>query len=125
MEKNKTVSISPEENQRRIRSAFTRFARMSEWDSEDSRFITLALKGRMDKFLVGALEAAIITPKETGAAAVYPAIEQAFVAEMQEKLDLGLIAELYNRIPRETVALQGTATEVAGSPNGASRSNCL
>ena len=67
----------------------------------------------MDKFWEGALEAAKITPKETGTSAVYPAIDQSFVAGLRENPNLQLVSELYNRIPRETVALQETALEVA------------
>lgn len=112
MEKNKSLSISLEERKRRIRSTFTRFARMTEWDRDDSRFIELALHGRMDKFWEGALEAVIISPKETGIVAVYPAVDQSLVTELRKKSDPSLIAEFYNRIPRETVGLLETAAEV-------------
>ena len=113
IQKIEPIPLSREESQRRIRSAFTRFARMSEWDHDNSRFIKLALNGRMEQFWEGALEAAKITPKETGTSAVYPAIDQSFVAGLRENPNLQLIAKLYNRIPRETVALQETALEVA------------
>ena len=108
MQKTESRPLSREETQRRIRSAFTRFSRMSEWDHQNSRFITLALNGRIEQFREGALEAAKITSKETATLAVYPAIDQSFVAGLRENPNLQLITEL-----RETVALREADLEVA------------
>ena len=107
------LKIEEAEKQRRHKSAFTKLSRIAERKPDKAAFIKQALNGRMDKYWESALEAATITPKETGTVAVYPAIDESFATALREEPNAELLAQLYNRLPRETVALQETATEIA------------
>jgi tetratricopeptide (TPR) repeat protein len=61
----------------------------------------------------GALEAATIASQSAGNAAVYQAIDQAIAESLRERPNLNVVVDLYDRLPRDTVALQKTALEVA------------
>jgi tetratricopeptide (TPR) repeat protein len=99
---------------RRRRSAFETLVQRAQIVPGDADLIRQLLTAdNLDSLWEGALDAATIASQSSGDAAVYRAIDMALAQSLRERPNLNVVIDLYNRLPRDTVAMQETAIEVA------------
>ncbi len=96
----------------RFKNIFVNLTRRADRRPEDAVFLAQALDGRVEQYCFEALDAALEATKGQGEKVIYPVIDQIIASYLREKPNLRLIADLHNRLPRDTIALQETATEV-------------
>ena len=105
-------TIDREELLRRRRSAFETLVQRAQIAPEDADLIRQLLTAdNLDGLWEAALEAATIASQSSGD--VYRAIDLALAESLRERPNLNVVVDLYNRLPRDTVALQETAIEAA------------
>jgi hypothetical protein len=107
-------AVDREELLRRRRSAFETLVQRAQNVPADADLIRQLLTAdSLDSLWEGALEAATIASQSAGNAAVYSAIDRAIADSLRKRSNLKVVVDLYDRLPRDTVALQETALEVA------------
>jgi tetratricopeptide (TPR) repeat protein len=96
----------------RARQYFLILARRAEANPEVAEAVSRILGDRIAENWEPALEAAMQAAESFESAQVHPVIDATIAKSLREKPDLHLVAELYNRIPIDTVSLKQTAFEV-------------
>ena len=101
-----------EVRRQRARNYFLALARRAEANPEAADVLSSVLAGRVAEYWEPAFEAAMQAAENFEFAHVHPVIDEVIAKSLREKPDLNLIAELYNRIPLDTVLLKETGLEV-------------
>ena len=96
----------------RAKNYFLSLARRAELKPEDAHLLSMMLADRVAEYWEAAFEAAMEAAENFEYAQVHPVIDAAIARSLRERPDLRLVAELYNRIPLETVLLKQTGLEV-------------
>jgi hypothetical protein len=111
MADNTDNEIAPERRREMLKHAFETLVERAQYRAEDVRFIAQLLNRDVAGHWAGAIDAATIT-SQTVNDAVYHAIDLALSQALKANPLLEVVADLYNELPRDTVALQRTAIEV-------------
>lgn len=96
----------------RAKSYFLFLARRAETNPQDAEVLSGMLADRVTEYWEPAFDAAMEAAEELEYAQVHPLIDAVIARSLREKPDLNLVAELYNKIPLETVLLKQTGLEV-------------
>ena len=96
----------------RVKNYLLILSRRSEADSTAAETIALVLGERIAEYWEPALDAAMKAAEHFEFAQAHPVIDAVIAKSLREKPDLNLIADLYNKIPLDTVLLKQTGLEV-------------
>jgi hypothetical protein len=97
----------------RAKRYFINLARRAETNPDDAEFFSRFIGERLTKNWEPMLEAAIQADETLERSKVQPLIDAAIAKSLREKRNLSLIADLYNRLPQDSIQLKQTIVEVS------------
>ncbi len=106
------ISRPTEKQIERAKKYFLALARRAEAKPTDAEVLSAILSDRISEYWESALAAAMQAAESLDSGQAYPVIDEIIAKYLREKQDLQLVAELYNRLPLDTVLLRQTSLEV-------------
>jgi len=107
------ANLERKDRDERIKAFLLTLARRTQTNEKAAQTIAMILADRIADYWQPALEASMQAAESLGGdEEIYPVIDTVIAKSIREKPDLNLAAELYNRIPTDTVLLKQTALEI-------------